>query len=346
MLKKLANISIFVFVIILAGGLMAQGTDPGTDALIHLWTFDDGTADDAIGGANGTVVGDVLIGEGQALFWELDQYIELPGDIMALAAYEGLTIETWFTPQEASNLEHHMVWYFGDTDGDFGNNYLFYSPARMDEMSRVAISCGVTVEPWTGEDGVSTPEVDDGLLHHVVCTIDYSFISHYLDGEFVGETTVGTTSADNFIANISPNLAYIGKGGYTNDPTWLGSVDELKIFSKALNADEITFLYNNKGTPVADNATSASKKISLSQNYPNPFNPVTNISFELAGNSQVNITVYDLLGNEVATLVNGVKSSGIHTVAFDGSNLSSGMYVYKMSIDGQTVQTKRMMLMK
>ena len=59
----------------------------------------------------------------------------------------------------------------------------------------------------------------------------------------------------------------------------------------------------------------------------------------------VNLTVYDILGNEIVTLVNGVKNAGQHNVMFDGSNLSSGTYIYKININGE-IQTKRMLLMK
>jgi hypothetical protein len=83
----------------------------------------------------------------------------------------------------------------------------------------------------------------------------------------------------------------------------------------------------------------------LLQNYLNPFNPTTNISFDVPHRSKVNITVYDLLGKEVATLVNEVKPAGQHIVQFDGSNLSSGVYIARMDI-GNKVFTRKMMLVK
>lgn len=68
---------------------------------------------------------------------------------------------------------------------------------------------------------------------------------------------------------------------------------------------------------------------SLEQNYPNPFNPVTVIKFHLPITSSVSLRVYDMLGNEVAVLLNGVTTSGVHEVSFNGSNLSSGLYIYR-----------------
>jgi hypothetical protein len=83
----------------------------------------------------------------------------------------------------------------------------------------------------------------------------------------------------------------------------------------------------------------------LSQNYPNPFNPVTTISFSVPTQSHVKLIVYDQLGNEVKTLVNDVKSAGRHSVEFDGSSLSSGVYFYKLQSENY-VSIKKLILMK
>ena len=84
---------------------------------------------------------------------------------------------------------------------------------------------------------------------------------------------------------------------------------------------------------------------SLSQNYPNPFNPTTKISFSIPVSEQVTIKVYDVLGKEVATLLNEVKSAGTYEVDFNASNLSSGLYVYTIS-SGKFMQSRKMMLLK
>ncbi|MBK8553831.1 MAG: T9SS type A sorting domain-containing protein [Ignavibacteria bacterium] len=83
----------------------------------------------------------------------------------------------------------------------------------------------------------------------------------------------------------------------------------------------------------------------LSQNYPNPFNPRTVISYQLLIPAYVSLKVYDVLGNEITTLVEGKKIAGTYEIDFDGSNMSSGIYFYKLITDGFVV-TKRMVLLK
>jgi hypothetical protein len=83
----------------------------------------------------------------------------------------------------------------------------------------------------------------------------------------------------------------------------------------------------------------------LSQNYPNPFNPSTRIQYQVSSNAQVLLQVYDALGNQVATLVNEWKEAGNHSVNFDASGLSSGIYYYKLTA-GNFTSTKKMTLLR
>lgn len=83
----------------------------------------------------------------------------------------------------------------------------------------------------------------------------------------------------------------------------------------------------------------------LNQNYPNPFNPSTNISYQIAQAGPVQLDVYSMNGQLVATLINGMQASGSHTVSFDASALSSGIYIYRLTSNGYT-ETKKMMLIK
>ena len=81
----------------------------------------------------------------------------------------------------------------------------------------------------------------------------------------------------------------------------------------------------------------------IGQNFPNPFNPQTVISYQLPENGHVTLKIYDVLGKEVATLVNEYKEAGYHDVEFSATNLSSGVYFYKLQA-GNFVSTKKMLL--
>jgi|GEM_PF-430738 len=86
-------------------------------------------------------------------------------------------------------------------------------------------------------------------------------------------------------------------------------------------------------------------KYDLSQNYPNPFNPVTKINFDIPESGLVQLKVYDILGKEVATLVNGMQNAGYYSVSFDASKLSSGVYFYRLNANGFS-SLKRLVVLK
>ncbi len=84
----------------------------------------------------------------------------------------------------------------------------------------------------------------------------------------------------------------------------------------------------------------------LSQNYPNPFNPSTDLTFTIAKDDVVTLKIFNALGQEVATLINGVRSAGTyHRVTFDAHHLASGVYFARLQSGGQ-IQMRKMMLLK
>jgi hypothetical protein len=110
--------------------------------------------------------------------------------------------------------------------------------------------------------------------------------------------------------------------------------------------DDIKILgYQSPILGVGSNGNLTPNKFSLEQNYPNPFNPTTQINYSIAKEGLVKISIYDILGREVKTLVNEVKTPGFYAVDFNGTNLSSGMYFYRME-SGSFIDTKKMTLIK
>jgi hypothetical protein len=95
----------------------------------------------------------------------------------------------------------------------------------------------------------------------------------------------------------------------------------------------------SSGNPVGE------KSFTLHQNYPNPFNPKTVISFQLAIDSQVELTIYNMCGQKIETLISGKKQKGYQKIAWDASALTSGIYFYRLKTENFT-QTRKMALVK
>jgi len=128
-------------------------------------------------------------------------------------------------------------------------------------------------------------------------------------------------------------VAYTGAFGTNN---WMGGWSALADYG----------FTSNVVTSIDDDwSSSVPSAYTLEQNYPNPFNPTTNIKFALPNAADVKLEVFNILGQRVGTLVNGQMNAGYHTVTFDATNLSSGVYIYRITA-GQYSQVKRMMLIK
>jgi hypothetical protein len=97
-------------------------------------------------------------------------------------------------------------------------------------------------------------------------------------------------------------------------------------------------------TPVEDEG-SFPESYGLLQNYPNPFNPTTSIRYSVPELTKISLRVYDVLGNEIATLVNEQKERGVYTIKFDASQLVSGIYLYRLQA-GSFIETKKMILLR
>ena len=147
-------------------------------------------------------------------------------------------------------------------------------------------------------------------------------------------------------------------GAYANDL----NLDRIQILDPVIGATRDLDLVNNTSLNIhAIDETSTEdfgggigtypripigpNKYGVKQNFPNPFNPVTNISFELPEAAFVTLDVYDMSGKLVQQLVNETKARGVHTVTFDGSNLASGFYLYKIST-ADFSEIKKMSLVK
>ncbi|MBV6397865.1 MAG: T9SS type A sorting domain-containing protein [Ignavibacteria bacterium] len=153
----------------------------------------------------------------------------------------------------------------------------------------------------------------------------------------------GRVSSTDSLASIGINASgYVGISIF-QDPRYFINGDLKAVLSAA-----IKYLTDNGGmiTNIGGNGSEiTADQYSLSQNYPNPFNPVTKINFSIPQSGFVSMKVYDIMGREIATLVNEVKNAGTFTVEFNGANLSSGTYFVRMQA-GDFSQVRRMVLVK
>ena len=155
----------------------------------------------------------------------------------------------------------------------------------------------------------------------------------------VSNFTISDVNGNYNISNLLP-----GSYNVASD-----KIEYLPVRRKLVNVDFANSIINNVDftlTPQSVTSTEETPatvvtKYTLMQNYPNPFNPVTNISFTLPEKANVKLIVYNILGKEIATLINGNLSAGEHTVSFDASNLSSGVYFYRIQA-GNFTSTRKM----
>jgi hypothetical protein len=133
------------------------------------------------------------------------------------------------------------------------------------------------------------------------------------------------------------------------EPVWTDLGNEpVTIFIDLGNDGTIddTIFVKNQATNMEDEGSLLSPdRYNLAQNFPNPFNPTTSIRYSIPKRSNVTLKVYDILGNEVANLVNEEKNRGVYTVTFNASALASGIYFYTLRAEG-FIQTKKMLLLK
>lgn len=160
-----------------------------------------------------------------------------------------------------------------------------------------------------------------------------TYVMHFF-GPGVDTTFTTVVRIDTFsVGHIQPSSNYVLTGFVTNG------------FDTTASANAIWFTSASSITTDVRQSPELPTSFALYQNFPNPFNPTTMISYQLPANSLVSLKVYDILGREVATLVNGRQSAGSHSVKFDTGNLASGVYFYRLQA-GSFVQTKKMVVMK
>ncbi len=205
---------------------------------------------------------------------------------------------------------------------------LFISPERYG-------GCVLFVEEdFPAEFGNFEAIPRDGALQIEWTTLSESDIDYFLlkrDGLPI-HSVVGTNTS------TGATYSYLDEG-LVNGRSYTYTLD-------VVNLDGSVQAWNSVVNAMPSSGAAVITEYALHQNYPNPFNPTTDLVFDLVEENVVNLTVYNTMGQEVATLVNGTLSAGRHSVMFDASGLTSGVYFYTVKIGNEFSATKKMLLVK
>ena len=307
------NLTFLLIATLLISRVIQAQTNPGTSNLTHQWTFDDGTANDIVttNPVNGSLQGGATI-ENRALdLTGNGQYLSFPGSALAINNYSVITQEIWFTSVEGANTDYTMLTYFGNTNSSdgMGYNYLSTSAARGDDVSRTAISNGT----YDSETGVNGTEYDDGKLHQMVSVVNTDSILLYIDGKLASKTANSIS-----LSTIGSSLACLGKSGYTNDPTWIGTISRFSIYNKSLAADEVMYLYQ-QGAETTPFISASVKSLSFDSLYTKETIYVTGSKLD----NDIIITTPDGITASPVILDSAASNASV-TINYDGSTLTDG----------------------
>jgi len=196
----------------------------------------------------------------------------------------------------------------------------------------VVSSPGQIGDFWFQENvsnGVASAAVAYGTWHWQKIVVDGQNVSvtAWADGEAMPDTA--TYSYEALTTTEAPSFILVG---VTDDD------------SSSVQIDELWYNETPTGLGISDEAPIASR-YELGQNYPNPFNPTTHIRFNIPETANAKLTVFNVMGEEVATLVNGVMQAGGHTVSWNAASMPTGVYFYQLE-SGNFSQTKKLLLVK
>lgn len=197
-----------------------------------------------------------------------------------------------------------------------------------------AVGTGGTIV-MTIDQGNNWSVINSGITTDLLSVTFVDSLKGFISGKN-GKLLKTSDGGLNWYSQISNTGNNLNKIYFTSKDTGY-VVGDNGVIIKTITSGELTkIFYKNE---------SILSNFILKQNYPNPFNPITIINYQLTMFSDVKLKVFDVLGNEVATLVNKKQNAGSYSVTFDGTNLSSGIYFYRL-IAGSYIDTKKLLLIR
>ncbi|MFA4923299.1 MAG: LamG-like jellyroll fold domain-containing protein, partial [Ignavibacteriaceae bacterium] len=255
--------------------------------------------------------------------FQVSSSFDLPGGVVSLSVWTVLN----YLPADLPAT-------FGPIFDSETDNYVIYEDKGNNQLRFKAATSGGAARP-----GINAADLKTGEWLHIVGVYDGTNAKIYMNG--ILKSTLPLTGTVN-----KGQVATLGKSGTS---FFSGKIDNVQIFKKALTYQEVSDLYANTKTAVNITAVEDEdinlREFNLNQNYPNPFNPETKLSYQLPVSGRVSLKVFDILGREVATLVDEVKEAGTYDVSFSGKAFASGAYFYKFQ-SGNYVKIKKMILLK
>ncbi|WP_428235893.1 T9SS type A sorting domain-containing protein [Gracilimonas sp.] len=289
-----------------------------------------------------------------------------------LQAGEGLRVDDAFTINYGSDLNDHVK-VGADMESLSGVLYYSFGNPKMILRTLDDVVAGDWTLPDTGFD-LETPADEATVEVTGDITVEWEATSDFDGNDITYEWVLYSADTASVVTSVPSNddstasavtldyatvdglLASAGlEVGESADFVWTVRVsDGVDTVAAAEDYDAATNTFSTLYYSLTlerametsgEVETGLPKSFDLKQNYPNPFNPTTNITFDLPRAANVSLTVYDMLGRKVATLVNERMTAGTHTAAFDASRLASGMYIYRIEA-GSFESIKKMMLIK
>ena len=328
--------------------VVASGqTAPDLTTLKHQWTFDDGTANDGVGGLNGTLMEGATISS-NALNTTKGGYCDFDGPTLAINQYTSITTEVWFTAA-TGNGDYTMLTVYGNTGtGGGGENYLCTNPTHGGEGSRTSITTN-NPDSWSGrESGANGPKCDDGKLHQLVSVVDgvNGTISLYIDGEYKGQSPLSflnndtpPVQIDNLISALGTDHFYLAKSNWAPDKSWKGLMEKVSIYEAALSPDEILYLFN-KGAESKQVITPGVPSMVFDTNDDAVTNTITGLNLT----SPITITCPAGLTAQISgSVVTSIPANSVNTevtFAYDGNAPIDGSIVLTSGLITSSIPVK------
>ncbi len=317
------------------GHILDQSIDPN----IYISAFPDTIFD--------AEVGDTIV-KGYKFFYTPNNWENDPNKIVILTQEDynagETTVTRAFNDGTLSTVTNQPTNILFQVDVDGAVSALNNQPFTV--INTVHLAGGTQPLQWPG---AGWPDADIGLT--IECFDDATH-GDKVAGDLIFSTTVTFPAYTIFLVSYKFGINYgdaVNNGGGNDNENAVGSNHQFNLFPLAWACETLdTFgVMGLKDFPVGVEPINEviPSAYALEQNFPNPFNPSTKIAYSIPAEGFVSLDVYNSIGQKVASLVNESKTAGTYTVNFDASDLTSGIYFYKIS-SGSFTETKKMILLK